>query len=665
MPLQRMPPLALAAIGFAAATWAARLADDPAPSQPSTRAAIEYRDFASLTAALESLARTPGGVLTLRSIAKSPGGRDVWALDIALDGTAAPADRQTILIVGGIDAEHPASSEIALEVAATVFRQALADPECPAAQLLRQRRLLVVPRVNPDGIEAFHARPRDEVRVNAHALDEDRDGVTDEDGPIDLNQDGIISILRVPDPAGEWMPDPKEPRLLIRADSAKAEHGLYRLLIESSDVDNDGALSEDPRGGVDLGRNWPHLFQPGVARHGLHAMSEPETRGLAELVLANPRITLAIVYGRNDTLLSPPKGKDRGPTGQEYRDLHPDDLPIYEALSQKYKETTGLKGPAAADPQGALYAWLYSQRGIATLAIQPWQPLERESAAADSQPATQPDGDRGDAPESGMGTVGDSDPTTPAHATPTREQAGPPQRSVRAGRAGRGAMARGGGRPGGAAAATDRSTTADDDVERRVAASDASRKWLKYSDELRSGTGFTPWTALEHPTLGAVEVGGFTPYFMSAPPAEELAELASQQAEVLVELAAKLPRIAFGPAKVQPAGVDLWRIEVTLLNEGDLPTHLAVARQVGVAPILVRPVVEPERILGGPRVERIESLPAGAKAVKLRWLLRGAAGTQVRFDASQPAYGTVSATVELHDPIAGAAGGAARKESSE
>ena len=34
----------------------------------------------------------------------------------------------------------------------------------------------------------------------------------DEDGPEDLNKDGVITVMRVKDPAGDYMIDPDDPR---------------------------------------------------------------------------------------------------------------------------------------------------------------------------------------------------------------------------------------------------------------------------------------------------------------------------------------------------------------------------------------------------------------------------------------------------------------------
>ena len=46
-------------------------------------------------------------------------------------------------------------------------------------------------------------------------VDDDYDGLVDEDYPDDLNGDGNISIMRKKDPFGNYKTDPEDPRLMV------------------------------------------------------------------------------------------------------------------------------------------------------------------------------------------------------------------------------------------------------------------------------------------------------------------------------------------------------------------------------------------------------------------------------------------------------------------
>lgn len=56
-------------------------------------------------------------------------------------------------------------------------------------------------------------------------MDLDRDGAKDEDGYEDLNGGGVITMMRVTDPTGAWVPDNEVPELLRKAESGKGGTG--------------------------------------------------------------------------------------------------------------------------------------------------------------------------------------------------------------------------------------------------------------------------------------------------------------------------------------------------------------------------------------------------------------------------------------------------------
>ena len=608
-----------------------------AQSQPTTSGAasrdgyLAYREFADALRALTTSADSPA---TLSSLAKSSGGRDLWLLTIANGGAQPPEQRLALLIVGGIDAERPAGSATALRVARWLINTAREKPDGPEAALLATRTVYVIPRANPDGIETFLEAVRHEARVNARPIDEDRDGAVNEDGPNDMNGDGLITVMRVPDVEGRWMVDADEPRLMKKADAAKAETGVYKLMLEGVDDDSDGEINEDGPGGVDDDRNWPHLYQSGAQGAGAHQLSEPETRALAQFVADHPRIAGAIVYGRHDNIVKIPKGKDRGPDGQSYRDLHPDDVAFYEHISEIFKQTTSLTESSGCEPAGALYAWLYSQRAIVTIATNLWHLPESEKPAAESQPA------EGDAAKHDDADSGDEQ---------TDDDAAVRERGRR-GRRGGGPPGGPGGRPPGAPDAVDGDAEqADEPLAERVASNDDAKKWLKYSDELRGGSGFVNWTRVKHPTLGDVEIGGFAPYFRTTPPAVDLDVIAEKQSAFVLALSDMLPRPRFGETKCEHVGADVWKIDLRLVNDGYLPTHTAIAKQTEQPPWAIRPLVEPERIVGGRRLERVPNIGGSGGAVELRWLIRGAAGATVQFRAVNRMYGELVLDVTLKE----------------
>lgn len=114
--------------------------------------------------------------------------------------------------------------------------------------LLQKRTFYLVPHLNPDGAETMFWKAVWARAGNPTPWDDGFDDVTDEDGPEDLNGDGLVTLMRVKDPWGDYLPDPAEPRLLKRADRGKGEGCVYKLYLEGVDNDGDEEYNEDPLG---------------------------------------------------------------------------------------------------------------------------------------------------------------------------------------------------------------------------------------------------------------------------------------------------------------------------------------------------------------------------------------------------------------------------------
>lgn len=278
-----------------------------APATAQERAA--YRDYAALTKAVHALAGANQALVRVESIGKSRGGRDIWALEIALPVGVKPAKRPALLIAAGFEGDHLVGSEIALAIARYLLENAVAD--AAVKDRLSTSTIYVVPRVNPDGAEGFFAPVKTGRRTNVAPRDDDNDGRVDEDGPEDLNGDGLITVMRVKIPGGEYMIDPEEPRLMKRADPKKGETGAYRLYLEGTDNDGDGFVNEDPPGGVDINRNFAHEYPYYKPDAGPHMISEAESRALMDWVIAHRNIAAVLTFGESDNLIVPTTGAGR------------------------------------------------------------------------------------------------------------------------------------------------------------------------------------------------------------------------------------------------------------------------------------------------------------------------------------------------------------------
>ena len=122
--------------------------------------------------------------------------------------------------------------------------------------------------------------------------DNDRDGLLDEDGYDDLNNDKDISMMRRKSTFGEYREDPKDPRRMVQVEPG--EKGEYELLgPEGIDNDGDGLVNEDGTGGYDGNRDWGFNWQPNNIQNGAdkYPFSFPENQAVRDFTLKHRNIT--------------------------------------------------------------------------------------------------------------------------------------------------------------------------------------------------------------------------------------------------------------------------------------------------------------------------------------------------------------------------------------
>jgi hypothetical protein len=153
--------------------------------------------------------------------------------------------------------------------------------------------------------------------------------------------------------------------------------------------------------------------------------------------------------------------------------------------------------------------------------------------------------------------------------------------------------------------------------------------WLRYSDEMRGGRGFVPWTKQPHPQLFEVEVGGWVPGFRENPPIDQVAPTAAKHVQFLERIAGARAKVTLAEPTVTALGPGLWRVETSISNTGRLPTVMRGGRAEGVAQAhVVRISVPVDRIRSGKRVQVMRGLDAGAQE-RFTWIVSAAQGEPV------------------------------------
>lgn len=350
---------------------------EPAP-EPQPLPPAGYGNPDTLPGRLKESVAAGGG--TLVELARTSEGRAVLAASF---GERQQSGRPEILIVANLAGNRLAASELALR---------LCQHLAAGSPLLDVATVHVVALANPDG--AAHAFAGQDPWRGA-SVDDDRDGLLDEDGPRDLNGDGRALWMRVRDPRGTLLPDPADPRATREAKKDESEAGGWLLMREGADTDHDRLTAEDSAGGARLDNNFPQRWREHAPESGSFPLSEPETRGLADFVLAHSHLALVIVLDDEDNSASPPKGKDRMDRGAS--ELLSDDAQLLKVWSKRLYGDEG-KGAGEAKPRGADDAsgsfadWAYFQAGALVLESGLWSP-PRETKLAGAEDLAKEAGD--------------------------------------------------------------------------------------------------------------------------------------------------------------------------------------------------------------------------------------------------------------------------------
>jgi hypothetical protein len=633
-----------------------------------------YHTYQELSAALNAAVNAHPDLAKLVSIGKTREGRDIWAVEIAKQGGPPVDSRPALLIAANVEGDHVIGSELAFYTIDFLLNAYPAD--AAVKQRLENSVIYVVPRVNPDGAEQMFAPVKALRRTNTTPFDADNDARTDEDGPEDLNKDGVMTVMRAKDPKGPYMISPDDPRLMKRADPAKGESGGWALYTEGTDNDGDGFINEDGPGGVDINRNFMHQYPYFAPDAGRYMVSEVETRALLEYVLKHRNIAAILTFGESDNLvaaagrtgaaaginlidfaersnagarrvgLAPDLGggfgrgggrgmfvfgDEGGPGGrgaqapaagrggagiQPATTVNAADVEYLAAISSKYRELTGLRSAGyMRAPAGAFFEYGYFQYGVPSFSTPGW------------------------------GLPGAARPAGPGGGAPAGDAAARPAALPAGAAAGMAAMAggqgqRGGGRgAGGGAGVGGESDAIPEGIDLRL---------LQWMDSEKID-GFVSWTPFKHPTLGDVEIGGFKPYVTVNPPAAKIADLGAGHAKFVVHLTSLFPKIKIAKTEATALGGGIYRIKADVENTGYLPTALAqglVARSV--KPVMVQLGVPPETIItGSEKTSFIPALAGSGTRQSYDWVIKGKPGASVTVKAVSQKGGTDSATLTL------------------
>ena len=339
-----------------------------------------YR-YAAFIRLLKTLVEEHPNLLRLESIGKSHEGRDVWLVTATNFESGPDVEKPALWVDGNLHASEVAGSMAALYFINTLVTRYGKDAEVTAA--LDTRAFYIVPRVNPDGAEwALADKPRI-VRSSTRPYPYDEEPV---EGLLqeDIDGDGRILTMRIPDPNGAWKTHPDDPRLMIRRDPVESGGTYYRLLPEGLLRNFDGVTIQ-PQGakeGLDLNRNFPVAWKQENEQHGAgpYPVSEPESRNIVDFIVRHPNLTGVVTFHTYSGLLLRPYD-DRSDD-----EFPPEDLWTYKKIGDQGTKMTGYPNVSCYHDfryhpkhvtTGAFDTWMYDHLGVFSWTVELWSPMRQ------------------------------------------------------------------------------------------------------------------------------------------------------------------------------------------------------------------------------------------------------------------------------------------------
>ena len=335
-----------------------------------------YFTYDQMTAHLQELAKAYPQLCKLTSIAKSFRGRDVWFLTITNFDTGATLEKPGFYIDAQIHAEEHATSATALYACWYLLTNYSTDEE--VTRLVDGQVFYIIPRINPDGAEYALTAPYHPWCGNGRFLPgEDRiEGLI----PQDINDDGYIVQMRVPDTKGEWKKDQIDPAIMVQREPGEEGGEYYRLYPEGMIRNYDGVhVNIEMQQDGNMNRNFPTNWTPQEYGAGDYPFSEPEVAGMAKVILDHPNITGMCAYHTHGGIILRPSML------QLDSEMSAPDLSLYNALGAVGERLTGYPTVSVYEDftpdktkarHGTLTDWTYEEMGIISFGTELWD-LER------------------------------------------------------------------------------------------------------------------------------------------------------------------------------------------------------------------------------------------------------------------------------------------------
>ncbi|MBR5520505.1 MAG: hypothetical protein IKU54_00765 [Oscillospiraceae bacterium] len=557
-----------------------------------------YYVYDELTQLLQELAADYPQLIKVNSICTTLENREVWACEITNYETGDVLSKPAYYVDGNHHAGEVTGSMAAIHLIVTLVQKYGTDANI--TKLLDENAVYVIPRITPDGAETYLTSYEKLRSVNRpYPFEKPAPGLHAKD----MDNDGVIRMMRVETPNGVWKESAKDPRIMVKRMPADFGGKYYNVYPEGYIEDYDGVhiFPAEVKWGLDFNRNYPLGWfpenrQPGA---GKYPLSNPENKAVADFVIGHPNICSAVTYHTSGGCYIYPPGT------MPEKNADPRDMRMFREIGEMATEETGYACFNIFDAfltdtvnysSGAFDDWMYSTQGIPTYTAELWD-LQIRAGVPEVYPRTQPKTDR-------------------QH---------------------------------------------EEDMVLIYKWIDENVPMLK------SGKPIKEWTEYDHPQLGKVEIGGmdFKYTWQNCPPGY-LEQEVEKNTNFCLRMAMTCPKLVIDSLTAEKLGEGVYKLNAKVSNTGYLPTFVTnEAKRLKVDKELTVKLDVTGEIVTGKADGKMGHLE-GFSGVKssyawdnittrnhapftkvLSWVVKADEGTEAVVTVSGPKAGCVKATIVL------------------
>lgn len=342
-----------------------------------------YYQYEELSSNCQFFAKTYPELMKLESLYTTLENHEVWAATLTNTKTGPALSKPGFYIDGNTHAGEVTGSMAAMHTMDTLLSNYGEDESI--TRLLDTMTVYIIPRISPDGAETYLSTPYTLRSVNRPYNTKDG-GLAQ----FDLDDDGVIRMMRVKTPYGAWKKGTKHPLVMKKRLPDETTGEFYNVYVEGM-IENFDGLNvpvRKPLWGLDFNRNYPfgwfsEVRQPGA---GKYPLSNPENKAVVDFVLNHPNIgAVASHHTSGGVILYPPGTKPEKSACQE-------DMEFYKEIGKMGKtemgyETINIFDHFMVDQEnyssGAFDDWCYQTQGILAYTIELWDLANRAGKPVD------------------------------------------------------------------------------------------------------------------------------------------------------------------------------------------------------------------------------------------------------------------------------------------